>query len=92
MSEKITIEPYPAAGQPEYSHLQPVADFLLEHGNKSSNSFLWGNNRTGYFCHLESDIDFEALKSNFHFPDSIKINEKTQTIDCFNTYAVIKKA
>lgn len=92
MSEKIKIEPYPPVGEPEYAHLQPVVDFLLAHGNRSSNSFVWGNNRTGYFCHLKNDIDFEALKSKFDFPDSIKINEQTQTIDCFNTYAVIKKA
>lgn len=92
MSEKIKISPYPAAGHPEYSHLQPIVDFLLENGNESSNSFLWGNNRTGYFCHLQKDIDFEELKTRFDLPDSIKLNEKEQTIDCFNTYSLIKKA
>ena len=92
MAEKIKIAPLPSVGEPECAHLQPVVDFLLEHGNKSSNSFVWGSNRTGYFCHLQNDIDIDGLRSIFDFPDSIKINEKSHTIDCQNTYTVIKKA
>lgn len=91
MSGKVKIYPYPQAGKPEYSHLQPIVDFLLEGGNKSSNSFLWGNNRTGYFCHLKEEIDFKGILDNFELPESIKLDEKSQTIDCFNTYSMIRK-
>jgi len=89
--EKIKIDPYPKAGTSDYSHLQPIVDYLIDNGNKSVNSFLWGNNRTGYFCHLQNDIDFDGVKKVFDIPDSIKLDEKSQTIDCFNTYSLIKK-
>lgn len=92
MTKKIEIAAYPKEGEASYSHLQPIVGFLLEGGNKSSNSFLWGNNRTGYFCHLQKDIDFESVKAKFEIPESIKLNEDAQTIDCFNTYSLIKKA
>lgn len=88
--KKIKIEAYPKTGTPDYSHLQPIVDYLINSGNKSVNSYLWGNNRTGYFCHLQNDIDFDGIKKAFDIPDSIKIDEKTQTIDCFNTYSLIK--
>lgn len=91
MSEKIKIDPYPAPGELPYSHLQPIVDFLLENGNKSANAFLWVNNRTGYFCHLKKDIDFVRIKKNFEMPGSIKLNEVTQTVDCFNACSLIKK-
>ncbi len=92
MMQKIKIAPYPKKGTVDYSHLQPIVDYLIENGNKSVNSYLWGNNRTGYFCHLKNDIDFEGVKKVFDLPSSIKLNEKTQTIDCFNTYSLIKKS
>ncbi|MCI2284314.1 hypothetical protein L3081_14140 [Colwellia sp. MSW7] len=88
---KSKIKPYPEDGTAEYSHLQPIVDFLIENGNKSVNQYIWGNNRTGYFCHLQKDIDFEGLKREFDFPESIKFNEEKQSIDCFNTYTLIKK-
>lgn len=88
--KKIKIASYPKDGSPGYSHLQPLVDFLLDGGNKSLHPYLWGNDRTGYFCHLRDDIDFEGIRKNFDLPASIKINEKEQTIDCMNTYSLIK--
>lgn len=86
---KTKVLPYPRDGEPSCSHLQPVVDYLINNGNKSVNTYFWGNNRTGYFCHLRYDIDFNELKKVFDFPESIKLNEKNQTIDCFNTYSSI---
>jgi len=88
----IEISEYPASGKPEYAHLQPVVDWLLSHGNELAYDFMWGNNRTGYFCHLKRDIDFEGLEKNFKFPESIVIDKKNQTIDCHNTYSLIAKS
>lgn len=87
----IKIDTYPKEGASAYSHLQPIVDYLIKHGNESVNDYIWGNNRTGYFCHLKHDIDFSAIKENFIIPDSIKINESNQSIDCFNTYSIIRK-
>lgn len=92
MQSKISIDSYPKNGEPDYNHLQPIVDFLLTKGNESANNYLWGNNRTGYFCHLRNDIDFDEIQERFDFPESIKINKEKQTIDCFNTYSVIKRA
>jgi hypothetical protein len=89
--KKIEIDAYPKDGSADYSHLQPILDYLIENGNSSVNTYLWGSNRTGYFCHLKNDIDFDGIRKDFDLPNSIKLNESTQTIDCFNTYAVIKK-
>lgn len=88
--KKITINELPPNDSLCYSHLQPLVDFLLDGGNKSLHPYLWGNDRTGYFCHLQDDIDFEGIRKNFDLPASIKINEKEQTIDCMNTYSLIK--
>lgn len=91
MTSKTKISPYPDSNKPDYSHLEPIVEFLLQQGNESINEYIWGNNRTGYFCHLKHDIDFSNLKSHFDFPESIKINEQEQTIDCQNTYSIIRK-
>ena len=86
----IVINKNAEPGEKDYFHLQPVIDYLLSKNNVSHNDFLWGNNRTGYFCYLEKDIDFDDLLSQFEFPDTIKINKEMQTIDCFTTYSTIK--
>jgi hypothetical protein len=86
----IKIEAYAPDGMPDYYHLQPIVDYLIEHGNEPCNSFLWGNNRTGYFCHLKNEIDFKQLLSVFDLPDTIQIDTEKQTIDCLNTYSLIK--
>ncbi|WP_444887000.1 hypothetical protein [Microbulbifer sp. JMSA008] len=86
---KKIVNSYMGKGR-DYDHLSPVVDFLLGQGLVSNNDFLWGNNRTGYFCHLKGDIDFSLLRDNFEFPDSIVLNEDLQTIDCQITYSLIK--
>lgn len=91
MKSKTKIKAYPDEGKEDYSHLQPIVDFLIKNGNIPATPYIWGNNRTGYFCHLKNDIDFHGIKENFELPDSIKLNEEKQTIDCFNTYSIIRK-
>lgn len=86
---KIIINSYSKEGR-EYDHLSPVVDFLLASGHEPVHDFLWGNNRTGYFCHLKGDINFSALMERFEFPPTIVVNQENQTIDCQNTYALIK--
>jgi len=46
---KTKVLPYPRDGEPSCSHLQPVVDYLINNGNKSVNTYVWGNNRTGIF-------------------------------------------
>lgn len=90
--QKIKIESYPKQGESDYGHLVPIVDFLLANGNESINDYIWGNNRTGYFCHLKYEIDFKGILDRFELPESIKINQEKQVIDCLNTYSLIRKA
>ncbi len=86
---KTLIEPYAKSGK-DYEHLSSIVEFLVKQGHESNNDFLWGSNRTGYFCHLKGNINFDLLKKKFDFPESIVLNEDLQTIDCHNTYSLIK--
>jgi len=58
----------------------------------SAYEYTWGVDRTGYYCHLKFDIDFAVLESNFELPGSIVMDIKRQTLDCLNTYSLIKKS
>ena len=91
MTKKIKISSYPEDGKADYSHLDPVVNYLIDNGNESVNPYIWGNNRTGYFCHFKYDIDFDEILSLFEFPESIKVDKIAQKIDCFNTFTVIKR-
>ena len=74
----------------DYDHLSPLVDFLIRKGCKPKNNYLWGVNRTGFFCHLKGDLDISILGDNFEFPDSIVINKSLNQIDCMISYSVIK--
>lgn len=74
----------------DYDHLTPIVDFLISQGCKPKHDYLWGVNRTGFFCHLNGDVDIEIINGAFEFPESIIINEKLKQIDCLTTYSVIK--
>lgn len=87
---KIKISEFPNKGEPDYSHLNRLMEFLLVSGNKPTHEFLWGVNRTGYFCHLIKDIDFDAVQSHFDIPPTIQLCEAEQRISCLNTYTDIK--
>lgn len=87
----MKISDCPRNGESDYSHMIPIVEFLLSNGNVSANEYIWGNNRTGYFCYLVNDIDFEDLDKNFIFPESMHIDVEKQIIDCVNTYTLIRK-
>lgn len=87
---KFQVQQY-SSGSEDYAHLNPVIEYLIEvTDNQSCNNYIWGNNRTGYFCHLKNEIDFKGLHDRFQFPDSIVLDEEKQTIDCQISYSVIK--
>jgi len=88
MSEKIPIQSPPDSG-PVYSHLDPIVDFLLAHGNELACDYRWGENRTNHFCNLKWQIDFDLLESNFTFPECIQLNRKRSSITCDVTWAEI---
>ncbi len=86
----IAIKHIPSEDQKDFEHLHPIVEYLLNNGNETCSDFIWGQNRTGYFCHLKYKINFDLLLSNFRFPETIKIDEENQIIDCLNTYTIIR--
>lgn len=84
---KIVFDP---KVRPPYAHLQPIVDLLLKHGNQSAYEFLWGENRTGFFCHLSKPIDFDLIDRTFELPESVRLFPEQGSIECFVTRAMIK--
>ena len=74
-----------------YAHLDPVVDFLLDHGNRLAHDFRWGSNREGFFCHMAFPIDFEQLQSAFDFPSTILLGRDRNVIYCQTSGCIIKK-
>ena len=76
--------------KPDYDILEPIVELLLCNGLELKNEFRWGNNRTGYFCHLVGNIDFDLIRESFEMPETIFFNENLQTIESMETYSHIK--
>jgi hypothetical protein len=71
-------------------HLEPIVDALLAAGNTLATPYRWGENRTGYFCHLVRPIDFALVKQEFELPDFILLNPSEDSIECDRTWATIQ--
>ena len=78
---KIKINVRDFNGQPTHKILDDVLDYLLENGNELARNPRWGSNPTGYFSLLKKPIDFELVKRNFEFPDTVILDEKYGEID-----------
>jgi hypothetical protein len=81
--------PFDPSARPVYLHLEPIVQLLLEHGNKLAHDYRWGENRTGFFCHLTRPIDFELVEASFDLPPSILLNRAGDSIECDVTWASI---
>jgi len=88
MSEKILIQYIPKS-EFAYSHLDPIVDFLLAHGNELACDYRWGSNKTNFFCDLKWQIDFDLIENNFILPDYIQLNRNRSSIQCDKTWAEI---
>jgi hypothetical protein len=76
--------------RPVYLHLEPIVDLLLERGNILAHDYRWGENRTGFFCHLKKPIDFALVEASFELPSFILLNRADDSIECDITWATIK--
>jgi hypothetical protein len=88
MNEKKLIEFSPEV-RPVYSHLEPIVDLLLQHGNSLAREYRWGENRTGHFCLLSKPIDFELIKSTYEVSPFVHLEEDKGLIGCAVTWATI---
>lgn len=78
------------AVRPVYMHLEPIVDLLLKSGNKLAIEYRWGENRTGFFCHLEKPIDFALVESAFVLPVFVRLHPEAGSIECDVTWATIR--
>ena len=75
-----------------YEHLEPLVDFLLDHGNKLARDYRWGENRTGYFCLLVNPLDFDLIESEFLIPSYIRLVRNSDAIECDKSWVTIQGA
>ena|SRR5688572_4961611 len=86
MKSNLPLDP---GARPAYLHLEPIVDLLLERGNVLAHPFRWGENRTGYFCHLREPIDFALVEASFELPPNILLNREEGSIECDISWATI---
>jgi hypothetical protein len=82
--------PFEPAVRPVHSHLDPIVSLLLAHGNQLSYDFAWGQDRTGYFCHLQKPLDFDLIEATFELPDFVTLRREDDAIECEKTWATIR--
>ncbi len=76
--------------RPVYSHLEPIVDLLLSHGNSLARDYKWGENRTGFYCFLQDAIDFDLVESSFDIPEFIRFDRQNNAIECDKTWVSIR--
>lgn len=81
--------PLDRGARPVYLHLEPIVDLLLESGNILAHDYRWGENRTGFFCHLKKPIDFALIEASFDLPTFILLNRADGSIECDITSATV---
>ena len=87
MKTKLLFDP---RARPVYSHLEPIVDLLLDHGNALAREYRWGENRTGFYCFLARPIDFKLVEASFDLPSCIRFIGERDTIECDKTWTSIQ--
>jgi hypothetical protein len=87
MKKKILFDP---CTRPVYSHLEPIIDLLLGQGNTLAHKYRWGENRTGFFCHLAKPIDFKLIEASFELPPWVRLTGERDAIECDKTWTTIQ--
>ncbi len=78
------------SARPVYSHLEPIVDLLITHGNSLSGDLRWRENRTGFFCVLLNPIDFDLVSATFDIPSFIRFDYENGAIECDQTWSSIR--
>lgn len=86
----VTTSSFDSSIRPVYTHLEPIVDLLLQHGNELARPYRWGENRSGFFCFLAKPIDFHLIESTFMLPETVRLERSEGSVECDATWAVIK--
>jgi hypothetical protein len=95
---KIMIAPESSPETFPYEHLKPIVRLLLENGNEpskprgeqKSDELRFYKNRDGWICILRYPIDFDLIRRECDLPDSIRLDEKQDTILCERSWIEIR--
>jgi hypothetical protein len=86
----LTTISFDSSARPVSTHLEPIVDLLLQHGNKLARPYRWGENWNGFFCFLAKPIDFDLIESTFVLPDTVRLARLDGSVECDVTWATIK--
>jgi len=88
---KRPIDPDPPDWSEPYGHLLPVVDVLVTAGNRVvQEGFFKGSD--GWRCELAEPLDFQLLRREFVFPESIRLVPERNQVHCRRTWTVIAGA
>ena len=88
---KRRLEPDPPDWREPYRHLLPVVDALVTAGNRVlGGGFFKGPD--GWRCELAEALDFQLLRREFEFPESIRLIPERNQVHCRRTWTVIAGA
>ena len=84
MTERRRIDDAPPAGGPNYAHLVPLVEALIEHGNELANppsgGGVFGGDQGGPVAFLTKRIDWDWVQANFELPDLVRYDRTDDEI------------
>jgi hypothetical protein len=78
-TDYLDCNPGRIAQHPAYANLLPIVEALQARGNRPCDGGF-ANSQNGWICVFSQPIDFEFLRREFSFPDSIDVSEEHDTI------------
>jgi hypothetical protein len=84
MTERTRIEADPPEGEPEYAHLLPLVEALIQHGNElarpSADGRLFSGDQGGPVAFLRGRIDWTWVQEHFDLPDLVRYDRREDEI------------
>ena len=94
MTHRQRIEPAPADDLLPYTHLLPLVQALVDHGNQVTlpgpRGELFAPSQGGYVAYLADRIDWAWLHEAFELPETLRYNaERDEIFDSRNWVSVL---
>lgn len=89
MTNRIEVVFHPDM-RPVHAYLEPIVDILVASGNQLAHDYRWGEDRTGFFCHLARPMDFNLIEATFTLPAGIRLDRAGDVLECDLSGATIR--
>jgi hypothetical protein len=94
MSQRPRIEAAPVNDHTPYTHLLPLVQALIDHGNRitlpGQRGQLFAPSQGGYVAYLAKRIDWTWLQETFELPDTLRYNpSRDEIFDTRNWVSVL---